>query len=213
MLKLPQKHTNDDKANAIIAWYLNRNILGLVRNEILDYENSRGKEAEEYDSDFCSAVRRFFPKCYPVEKMGKVFLGLQALLESEYEFIPELAMEYVMYSLIEARIETADRFGIQTLDSVPFQRDYLIKILKKENPDMPGVYDDAEDIFITWQEKLEQIEDLHNYENVYFWDFDFLQLDFFTEEQLSASPVSKYLGIDNIRNPGRKFVMPPEWLE
>ncbi len=213
MLKLPQKHTDDDKANAIIAWYLNRNILGLVRNEILDYESSRGKEAEEDDSDFCNAVRRFFPKRCPAEKMGSAFLGLRALLESEYEFVPELVMEYVMYSLIEARIETADGLGIRTLDPVPFQRDYLIEIFKKENPGMPEAYDDAGDIFFTWQEKLEQIEDLHNYENVYFWDFDFLQLEMYTEEQLLASPASKYLGIDNIGSPDRKFVIPPEWME
>lgn len=81
--------------------------------------------------------------------MGKVFLGLQAFLESEYEFIPELAMEYVMYSLIQARIGAADEFGIKTLDSIPNQRAYVISILRKEYPDEPEVSDDGEDLFIS----------------------------------------------------------------
>ena len=41
--------------------------------------------------------------------MGKVFLGLNALLESEYEFVPEFVMEYVMYSLIKVRLENGKR--------------------------------------------------------------------------------------------------------
>lgn len=38
MLKFPQKHTEDEKANGIIARFLNGNILGLVKDEIADYE-------------------------------------------------------------------------------------------------------------------------------------------------------------------------------
>lgn len=113
MLKLPQKHTSDEKANGIIVQYLNGNILKLVKDEIADYEDIREKEARENDLAFCRAVSMFFPEHYPFEKMGKVFLGLQALLESEYEFVPELAMEYVMYSLIQARIGAADDLGIR----------------------------------------------------------------------------------------------------
>jgi len=41
------------------------------------------------------------PEHYLAEKTGKVFLRLRALLESEYEFVPELEMEYVMYALIQ----------------------------------------------------------------------------------------------------------------
>ena len=46
------------------------------------------------------------------------------------------------------------------------------------------------------REKLEKLEDLHYYENVYFWDIDFLHLDFFTEEELLASPVLEYMIIE-----------------
>lgn len=74
--------------------------------------------------------QQFFHRTLSERKMGKVFLGLQALLESEYEFVPELAMEYVMYFLIQARIEIADGLEIGTLEPVPFQRDYIIKILR-----------------------------------------------------------------------------------
>ncbi len=122
MLKLPQTHTDDEKANGIIARYLNGNILGLVNDEIAGYESIWKKEAREDDPDFCETVRLFFLEYYPVKKMGKVFLGLWALLESEYEFVPELAMEYVMYALIQERIETADGLGKETLGPISEQR-------------------------------------------------------------------------------------------
>ncbi len=43
MLKLPQEHTDDEKANGIIARYLNENILGLVNDEIVTM-NTSGKK-------------------------------------------------------------------------------------------------------------------------------------------------------------------------
>lgn len=73
MLKLPQKYTNDEKANSIIAQYLNGNILDLVKDEIVDFEEGREKEAREDDPTFCKAVSMFFPKHYPFEKMGESF--------------------------------------------------------------------------------------------------------------------------------------------
>jgi len=45
MRKLPQIYTDDEKANAIIAWYLNRNILQLVQDIIINYEAIHDKEA------------------------------------------------------------------------------------------------------------------------------------------------------------------------
>lgn len=200
MLKLPHKYTDDKKADALIAWYLNRNILELVRNEIVNYETDRGKEAQEDDFDFCSVVREFFPENYPAAKMGKAFLGLKALLESEYEFVPELVMEYVMYSLIKLRLETADRLGIRTQEPLSCQRDYVVEALRGAYPDEREYSDDG-------------IEDLHYYENTYFWDFDFMLLDSYTEDELLDSPVSGYLGIENIGDGGGKFMLPPEWLE
>jgi len=167
MLKLPQTHTEDEKANGIIARYLNGNILGLVKDEIADYEYIRKKEAREDDPDFCETVRPFFPEHYPVEKMGKVFLGRQALLESEYEFVPELAMEYVMYALIQERLETADGLGGAALGPISEQRGYVVEALRKEYPDIQETSDDGEDIFISWQEKLERLEDLHYYPTIY----------------------------------------------
>jgi len=45
------------------------------------------------------------------------------------------------------------------------------------------------------------------------WDYDFMQLENFSEKQLLASPVSKFLGIENIGDRSRKFELPPEWLK
>lgn len=214
MLKLPHEYTDDKKADALIASYLNRNILELVRNEIVNYETGRGKEAKEDDPGFCDAVRDFFPEHYPAAKMGKAFLGLKALLESEYEFVPELVMEYVMYSLIQMRIEAADRLGMRTQEPISCQRNYVVKALRRAYPDERECSDDGEDLVrLSWQEQLERIEDLHYYEDTYFWDFDFMLLDSHTEDELLDSPVSEYLGIENIGDGGGRFMLPPEWLE
>lgn len=47
MLMLPHKYTDDKKADALIASYLNRNIMKLVRNEIVNYETSRKRSAKK----------------------------------------------------------------------------------------------------------------------------------------------------------------------
>lgn len=203
MLKLPHKYTDDKKADALIAWYLSQNIRELVSNEIVNYETGRGKEAQEDDFNFCNAVQDFFPENYPAAKMGKAFLELKALLESKYEFVPELVMEYVMYSLTKVRIETADRLGIRTQEplSCPCQRDYVVEALRGVYPDEREYSDDGEDLVrLSWQEELERIEDLHYYENTYFWNFDFMLLDSHTEDELLVSPVLQYIGIKNIRD-------------
>lgn len=213
MLKMPQQHTRDERANAIIAQYLNGNILELVRDQIIEYEALQKREAAEDDAEFQDAVSIYFPEGYPQERMGKVFLGLKALLESEHEFVPELAMEYVMYRLIQARIDISDDIGMDTLDPIPSDRDYVIRILKEEYPDAAASEDEEEEICISWQEKLDRLEDLHYYEDIYFWDMDYLQLDYYTESALKESPVSKFLGIDNISDQSKKFVLPPGWMK
>ncbi len=79
-------------------------------------------------------------------------------------------MEYVMYALIQERIETADGLGEETLGTIPDQRDYVVEALRKEYSDTPETSDGGEDIFITWQEKLEAGGSalLRNY---LFWEF------------------------------------------
>ena len=78
MLKLPRKYTDDKKADALIASYLNRNILEFVRNDIVNYKTGRGKEAQEDDPDFCNAVWNFFPEHYPAAKIGKAFPRIES---------------------------------------------------------------------------------------------------------------------------------------
>lgn len=90
----------------------------------------------------------------------------------------------------------------------------MVKALRRAYPDERKCSDDGEDLVrLSWQEQLERIEDLHYYEDTYFWDFDFMLLDSYTEDELLESPVSEYLGIENIGDKGGKFMLPPEWLE
>ncbi len=55
-------------------------------------------------------------------------------------------------------------------------------------------------------------QDLHHYEEIYFWDTDYLFLDEFTETELKGSAVSEFIGIDNIEDKSRKFEIPAGWL-
>ena len=145
--------------------------------------------------------------------MGRHFLGLKALLESKYEFVPELVMKYVIHSLIQARLENADMLGMHTQELISCQRDYVVKALRRAYPDEWVYLDDGEDLVrLSWREELERIEDLHYYEDTYFRDFDFMLLDSHTEDELLDSLVSEYLGIENIGDGGGKFMLPPEWL-
>ncbi len=79
MLKMPQQHTRDERANAIIAKYLNGNILELVRPQIIEYEALQGREAAEDDVEFQDAVSIFFPEDYPWERMGKILASISEI--------------------------------------------------------------------------------------------------------------------------------------
>ncbi len=69
-----------------------------------------------------------------------------------------------MYSLIQARIENADRLGMCTQEPVSCQRDYVVKALRRAYPDEREYSDDVEDIVrLSWREELERIEDMHYY--------------------------------------------------
>lgn len=88
----------------------------------------------------------------------------------------------------------------------------LTAFLRETYPDEPETSEDG-DIIISWHDKLDELEDLHHYEYVYFGDLDFLLLDSFTEPQLLENLASEYLGIENIEDPAKKFTLPPEWLK
>lgn len=76
------------------------------------------------DFEFLRNSKAIFPEHYSVEKMGRVFSGLRALLESEYEFALKLAMEYIMYAQIQERIEAANRTGEEMSALILGQREY-----------------------------------------------------------------------------------------
>ena len=57
MQKLLPLHMNYEKADVIVQ-YLNQNIPGLVWNEIMDYENSYVKEAQENNPDFWNVKQK-----------------------------------------------------------------------------------------------------------------------------------------------------------
>ena len=98
---------------------------------------------------------------------------------------------------------------METLEPIPDGRDYVAGIVKGEYPEG----DDEEEAGLSWQEELARLEDLHYYDDIYFWDADYLLLDSFTESELKDNPASEFLGIGNLEERNKKFKLPPEWLK
>ena len=115
MLKLPPQ-IKDVKANEIITRFVNKRLLDLMQEIILDEvswnlvltgqlngEDLAAKSFDElvdiesliYDMDFAENISMtYLPDNYPIEKANYNFFGLFKLLKAKKEYVPALAMEY-----------------------------------------------------------------------------------------------------------------------
>lgn len=228
MLEIPFK-LNDKKANEIITHFVNERLLAIMRSIILDEIISDIDTAEEfdykaamdnfdelvdiesliYDMDFAKNVSlMFLPEHYPVIKANYNFLGLYKLLRAKKEYVPELAMEYVLYSIINSQVEglamlkEADwkdvleiypDFNVAEADTYtnvitmpePY-RTVVLNAIRKDNPEF------SENEI---EETINLFEDLSEYGEICFWDTDFLLLNRFTEDELRNSELNEVMGI------------------
>ncbi|MGF0017381.1 hypothetical protein [Sporofaciens sp. SGI.106] len=130
----------------------------------------------------------YFPKKYPINKRQLVIQDLSNLLNSEKTYHPALIMEYILFQMINSKIEYCIDNKTSTIAMLPAaEREYLLEIFKKE-------YDTYEEAL----EILENLEDLQAYPDFLFEDYDFNLLDEMSEEELFHSPLNKLLDIGSI---------------
>ena len=204
MLKFPTLFVEDEKANEIVKQFMNQRLVEMMQDIILEYTFiDAAQEILPQDIGFCNYISFLFPKNYSKNAQGEIFLGLYQLLTGEEEKVPTLIMEYVMNSVIADYIESYDELENEELAQIP-ERDYVLEKLKEtilEN-----------ESGISPEEVLDTYEDIHNYQEYYFWDIDFELLNTYTEKQIAQSDVNKIAGITDMLYTQR-FVVSPDWFK
>jgi len=137
--------------------------------EIIDMDRLR------LDSNFAEyCMEMVLPPTHPRSKALYTFFGLYDLLKAEKEYKPELAMEYVLFSIIENELEWCkelpeDHRRVQRIPEP--ERSQMLAECEEEvkkhfsDPDL-GLSFDAEDF-------LAEIEDLNEYMENCFEDLDY----------------------------------------
>ena len=220
----------DEQAAAIVKEFINNRLIRMMEDIILDEvafsmafsggipEDLGKKPMDEVididelmqDMEFAKNVSlSYLPDNYPIEKANREFLGLYKLLKAKNEYVPELPMEYVLYSVIQNAIWQVDMINQDTEDGLfdelmddPFfegigdeeyttieripepERSIVIKGLECEAEEDFG----PEDLILYY-------EDLREYKETCFWDVDFALLDDIDEDSLIHSDLAKILGI------------------
>ena len=228
MLRLPPV-IFDKKANRIVSRFVNDRLIELMKKIMLDEvvkdlfddtisvsvfaENGFNKIMDVdkliYDVDFAKKISlMYLPYGYSIKKANYNFIGLYKLLKAKGEYVPELAMEYVLDKVIQSAIQDIEDLKdmdwddilevdlsfdveeaqkISTVMKIPEpDRTTVKKAIQSENPDFSE--EEVEDT-------INMYEDLREYINSCFWDKDFLLLDKYTEEQLSGSELNDCMGI------------------
>lgn len=182
MLRFPHEFAKDPKANSIIKSFINGRIVAVTDEVLRAYDPEGYWSIDEFDHSFIEAVQKYFPANYDRIKIGMKFLGFYALLTDEKEFIPDIVMEYVMYALIEERIDILLKSGESTVLAIP-ERDYVMEALRIEAAD-----DIPAETVLNWYEDMQEY-----YENC-FWDVDYALLDLYTIDELRTSTMNELVG-------------------
>ena len=227
MLKLPPQ-IKDEKANEIITRFVNKRLLDLMQEIILDEvswnlvltgqlngEDLAAKSFDElvdiesliYDMDFAENISMtYLPDNYPIEKANYNFFGLFKLLKAKKEYVPALAMEYILYHIIYGAVGEIDMIAEEDWDEIfdddpdfdteeecstvmnipEPDRTVVLNAIRNENPDFS-----EEEIAGT----INLFEDLREYGSTCFWDADYSLLDKYSEEELRNSDLNDRMGI------------------
>jgi len=213
MLRLPDGLINDKKSNDIVEKYINKRIYSIVKDVIFEYAFNGIDDIRMDDKGFIEFVSVYFPPHYPKCKMGETFFGLYALLEAEDKFVPELVMEYIIASLIESFIAVADGLGLSTVERIETDREYVLSKLMEESEDgQAELGEGMAGASAMAKARLNAIENIREYEDIYFWDTDYELLNTYTEEALRTSVLNTELGI-GLKSKDSVFVIPKEWYQ
>ncbi|MBQ8940679.1 MAG: hypothetical protein IJ062_02505 [Firmicutes bacterium] len=228
MLMLPP-YFKDEEANKIVTRFVNKRLLDLMQEIILDevswnlamagqlnndaasqnFDELVDIESLIYDMDFAENISMtYLPDNYPIERANYNFFGLYKLLKAKKEYVPELAMEYILYHIIYSAVGEIELIGSEEWEEIFYDdqvfwdeedEDYstvinipepdrtaVLNAIRNENPNFS-----EEEI----EETINLFEDLREYGNVCFWDTDFTLLDKYTEEEIKNSELNERMGI------------------
>lgn len=170
----------------------------IPRDELVASLNSRKLEELKDDPFFAEETARYAPRNYPSDKACADFISLYKLLMVEKEYVSELPMEYILFRIIGSEIDSIDMAAESFDEDINDPEDKPTTILHIPEPGrsvvLKALEEDADEEF-TAENQIRYYEDLCEYPETCFWDFDFEMLNFAPEGMLNESTLGKYMGL------------------
>ena len=158
------------------------------------------KKLEELTDDlyFAEEVSRYAPRYYPIEKACCDFISLYKLLKVEKEYVPELTMEYILFRLIYSeidRIEMASASFEEHINALELRPTTIQRIPEPGRSIVIKALEEESDGEYTAEDQIRYYEDLCEYPETCFWDYDFEMLNYAPEDMLLDSPLGETMGL------------------
>ena len=228
MLRLP--YAPPGEAGVIVKNFVNERLISLMEDVFVEHLvcMDTGREAPKSRDDYVAmldeekldALRNdplfadtiacdFAPDSSPKEKACSEFISLYKLLKVRNEHVPDLLMEYCLARLIDDKIEEAEVLNDLAADeSFSFGEDapsgMSSTVLRIPEPDrttvLAALEEDAAEGESTAEDLIRYYEELEEYIETCFWDFDFRLLDVMSEEALTESPIAQEMGMEKRRD-------------
>lgn len=194
MLSFPDMFAEDEKADQICVEFVNNNLIAMLKDIRADFEGEFPLE-EQTEGTFDAYLSGFFPENFDGDRVD-LYEGLIGILEDRGMHTPNLLMEYLLAQAIDAKIMRMQTEGNgSTRITLPKkERAYVRKVFQREclayaQDDPTTSYDDYFNMC------MDQVEDVEQYLENCFWDYDFQLLDEMSIEELENSPLNDMLGI------------------
>ncbi len=141
------------------------------------------------------------PENAGMEEANEAFLSLVTLLLSNQELSAGMLQNYQLFKLIERYCEIAEGIGLKLAKEFPeYEKSIVLKALEELE----------EDTECTASELLENFENIKNYQDICLEDWDFMELDKMTFNELKASRANEVLGMIG---EGETLLLKPQRLE
>ncbi len=190
MLSLKDYSTDHEDANKIIERFVSGRILEIIQFELNMFEFGHIEDILKLKADdktlFYGIIDDISPKNVGMEEANEAFLSLVQLLLSDQELEASMLQNYQLYKIIGRYCDIADGMGHDLSKRFPKEER---KIVQKALEEME---DETE---CTASDLLENFENIENYQDICFEDWDFLQLDKMTFDELKTSRANEVLGM------------------
>ncbi len=190
MLSLKDYLTDDKEANKIIERFVSDRILEVIQFELDMFDFGHLEELNKIKTDdeslFYGITDDISPENVGKEEANEAFLSLVTLLLSDQALEAGMLQNYKMYKLIGRYCEIAEDIGLELSKEFPeYEKECVLKALEKMEEAAECTADDL----------LENFENMENYKDICFEDWDFLELDMMTFDDLKASRANEVLGM------------------